>query len=254
MLLSDLVDIERDPPSEYTALVKFEHFSRLSDDLIGRILYSGYLPRVWNEIVPLLLINKHFMELGKRYISFIDFKSKPWHEAHGGTYSDNVLNAYRIAHNLVHLDLSYTNVNFQLPAIREGFMQWQHSLRGLNLRGTTVEDDFCEIIGHFQHLVYLDVSKVTASQAEWISDEGGAHLVKLKKLRWFCAGSTSITDKTIVLLQKHCKEVNHLVIPACAGLTNEGLACLKSMPLNVLDISNCPLINAEGIKELLSPS
>lgn len=251
---NDFVNIDEHPQDGYTALTRFDQLMDLSDEVLGHILFSGYLSRSWYQTVLLLLVCKRFAEVGKRHIAYVDHKCRDWHGPVNVSAIQNLENIHRIAGSLVYLDLSFCNINLQSFQNINLFKQWKNSLKGLNLRGTGLCDEFLQHVGlsGFTQLKFLDVSKLNISEAPQITDVGGYHIAGLTRLKWLNVSCTSITNDTVGEISSKCPMVWHLGLQCCLGFTDDGVKYLKRMGhLRILDISGCSLITVRGTNELI---
>ena len=227
----------RNPP-----LSSSDNLLRLTDDLLGRILFSGYLKTNWNTIVGLILVNKTFMGLGKRYIAYVDNRGRP--------EKCFFLGIGKVAPNLVSLDLGDTNFTctIELGALLESL---RVSLRGRALKSTNVNDAF--IVDHIcplSQLRFLNVSKSTTASKVDITDVGGVALGALMQLKWLNISMTNITDATVVHLQRCGVPLEYLALECCTLLTDAAALAIGRFKLHSLDITNCKLISEAGLTSL----
>lgn len=228
----------------------------LPEDLVGRILFSGYLPISWWWTVNLILVCKKFKELGNVYIAsvvnkerfvFDPFTQKP--------VFLGVLDIDKYAKNLVYLDLSFcADLDFTNPALVEMVLGLKTTLRSLSLRGARSCNEFLvSTVPHLEHLRYLNLSQTLVVDKGLITDFGALQLVKLKNLRWLNLSMTLITDVTIVELQRNCPFIEHLDLFGCSDLTDRSLEVICKWKLQVLDISACTKLTYKGFEKFCSP-
>lgn len=228
----------------------------LPEVLIGRILFSGYLPTTWTSIIGLMLVCKKFEELGHTYIAVVHNTDRfVFHAKTQRPVFLSVLGIEKIARNLVYLDLSFcTNIDYSDEKVANVFHQLKSTLRGLSLRGSRVTDAFLvAAIAELTNLRYLNISQKDKADKELVTDFGGMALSKLKYLKWLNISMTLITDETIIALQGSCPQMEHLDLFGCVRLTDAALQALMLWKLRELDISNNPRFTLQGIKSLCVP-
>jgi hypothetical protein len=224
----------------------------LSDDLIGNILFSGYLSKSWNTTVGLILVNKTFCNLGKRYLEYCDQKSRLGYSKISNQLTPlEPLGIGKVAQHLVYLDIGFCPGLTFSPEFGSMLLGWKGTLRGLNVRSMGVDDAFlstyiCQLI----HLRFLDVSQMSSAQRHLITDEGCAGLSGLTQLRWLNISMTDISDKTTSILSTRCPNLMHVNAHSCRSLTDASLSHLRTLKLRTLDISNCPAITGKGMQAL----
>lgn len=229
--------------------------SFLADDLIGRILFSGYLSKSWYSTICLVLVCKKFKDVGKTYIAYVKNKHRIEVNARTLQISElSVLGIGRIAPHLVYLDLSFSDniaYNAQLGSM---LVSLGHSLRGLSLRCTKVDNAFLSTyVSQLSLLKFLDVSQGCTADKALVTDLGALPLANLKSLKWLNLSMCNITDATIVALSKSAPLLEHLALYGCSALTDASLKAVTSWKLHTLDVSNCALLTLEGLEYLVDP-
>jgi len=228
----------------------------LPEDLVGRILFSGYLPISWWSTVNLVLVCKKFKELGNKYIAsvvnkerfvFDPFTQKP--------VFLGVLDIDKYAKNLVYLDLSFcADLDYTNPELVEMILGLKTTLRSLSLRGARSCNEFLvSTVPYLEHLRYLNLSQTLVVDKGLITDYGALQLAKLKNLRWLNLSMTLITDVTIVELQRNCPHIEHLDLFGCSDLTDASLLAICKWKLQVLDISACTKLTYKGFEQFCLP-
>ncbi|RYH05031.1 hypothetical protein EON65_45845 [archaeon] len=220
----------------------FPSFIRLSDDLLCRILFSGYLGSRLDDLVYVLLVSKRFLSLG--YLATSVFMSDNW--------ATTNLMVTKLK-NLTFLNLQFLPCAFT-STMMEVLLCRKTSLKVLNLRGTLVNDDSVSVIAMLENLESLVLGKSERLPDELgITDNGAQHLVKLANLTFLDLSMTNITDATLIHLSTHLSKLKHLRLQCCNGITNISIEALSALPLRVLDVSSCVGLNA-GIVDMLAQS
>ena len=223
----------------------------LPEDILGRILFSGYLSTKWYWTVCLCIGCKKLNKLGKIYISHVDNVNRFGLDSYHQTKIElNVLKITSIAENVVYLDLGFSKLDFT-SELGNMIVSMKGTLRGLSLRGTGVKDEFVEqYIGKLHHLRYLNISQYRTVDKVNITDQSAETVSKLTQLKWLNISMTNITSVTIDILQQKCIYIQHIDMFGCKLLTNEIFPLLSNWKLHTLDISNCPLLTITGFEEL----
>lgn len=225
----------------------------LPEVLIGRILFSGYLPTTWTYTIGLMLVCKKFEEIGHTYVAFVRNGDRfVYHAKTQQKVFLSVLGIGTFARNLVYLDMSFCNtVDYGDEKLAEMFRQLKSTLRGLSLRDSRVTDAFLvAAVAELTNLRYLNVSQRDTADKVLVTDVGGLALTALTHLKWLNMSMTMITDETIIGLQKSCPHVEHLELYGCPRLTDATIQALALWKLQELDISNNQNFTIRGIKLL----
>jgi len=225
----------------------------LPEVLIGRILFSGYLPTTWTYTIGLMLVCKKFEELGHTYIAIVNNRDRfVYHAKTQRKVFLSVLGIGKFALNLVYLDMSFcSNVDYSDEKVVEMFRQLKPTLRGLSLRDSRVCDSsLVAAVAELTNLRYLNISQGARADKELVTNVGGLALTELRHLKWLNMSMTLITDETIVALQKNCPQMEHLELFGCPQLTDVTLQVLMLWKLQELDISNNQNFTIQGIKSL----
>eukprot|EP01039_Chlorochromonas_danica_P001245 gene1244-1357_t len=233
----------------------------LSDDLLAGILFSGYLGKSLEEHTALLCVNRHLEALGHKTIGVIIDTSIPQAIRKVSDGSDDSGEGvedgeYKLKEEwthwltakfckmqgLVHVNLAYSSATLS-PSLLGLLSRTKRSLTYLDLRGNAlVGDDCLPHIAQLDQLRYLNLSKnlslAHSTVTSPITDEGAIYLASLGHLTFLDLSMTSITDATInVLCQGDCsRSLTHLVLQCCSELTNDCLAVLRMLSLEVLDL------------------
>lgn len=228
----------------------------LPDELLGRILFSGYLEPSWHCHIGLILVNRKFLELGRRYIPFCISRERI--SIHPTTHAKiqlDTLGICKFASNLVYLDLSFCdNINYSSPELGSMVQGLNGTLRALSLRGSKVPDAFLvAVVSKLTNLRFLNVSQNLRVCKELVTDEGALHLANLKSLKWLNLSSTNITDQTVVALQQNLLFLEHFEVFGCTNLTDHSLQVMSRWKLHTLDISACRLMTTSGVALLSDP-
>jgi hypothetical protein len=237
---------------EAASIWKHSNLLTLSDDLVGNILFSGYLSKSWSTTVGLILVNKTFFNLAKRYLEYCDQKSRLGFSKETCKLTAlDPLGIGKVAEHLVYLDIGFCPDLVLTPEFGSMLLCWKSTLRGLNVRSMGVDDVFlgtyiCQLV----HLRFLDVSQMSAGQRGIITDEGCTGLSQLSQLRWLNISMTDISDKTVQLLSSSCPSLTHVNAHSCRLLTDAATVHLRGLKLRTLDISNCPSITGKGMQAL----
>ena len=225
----------------------------LPEVLIGRILFSGYLPTTWTCTIGLMLVCKRFEELGHTYVVTVKNTHRiVYHAKTQRPICLDVLGIGKIARNLVYLDMSFcANVDYTDENVVEMFRQLKSTLRSLSLRDSRVTDAFLvAAVSALTNLRYLNISQGASADKGLVTDVGGLALTNLEQLKWLNMSMTMITDETIIALQKSCPNLEHLELYGCPSLTDATIQALVLWKLQELDLSNNQNFTARGIKLL----
>lgn len=242
-------------PEKCCRLTPKNILSYLPDDLIGRILFSGYLNKLWYNTICLVLVCKKFKEVGRTYIAYIKSTHMITMDAETlKTTELEVLGIGRIAPNLVYLDLSFCKIIQFDGDAGAMLLTLRHTLRGLSLRGTKVDDAFLgAYISQLSGLRFLDISKKKSMDKELVTDLGVLPLVYLKNLKWLNLSMCNITDMSISALCASVLHMEHIALFSCRALTDASLKVISTWKLHTLDISNCAKLTLSGLSFLINP-
>jgi hypothetical protein len=225
----------------------------LSDDLIGRILFSGYISICWSHNICLMLVCKGFMNLAKKYLTYVDNSGRVVLDRNTLKYinlSPVLISKY--APNVLYLNFATCQDSISIDSeFGEMLVQLRNTLRYLSLRSLPVNDQFIiSYITQLKLLQYLDLSNSKADRREMITDMGGNSLMGLIDLRWIGLCMTSISDVTIITLQKNCPNINHFHISGCHNITNYSFEYIRQWKLVSLEITNCRQLDMTALNLL----
>lgn len=227
-----------------------DNLMSLPEEILGRILFSGYLSTKWYNTVCLVLVNRRIRDLARTYISVVNNVNRIELDARTRKLLPlNVLNIWSVAQNVVMLDLSFSELTFS-PELGEMIVKMKATLRGLSLRATGVNDEFvCNYVSQLTQLKYLSISQ-RSDKKQLITDVGGKALCTLTKLKWLNISMTNITSATLACLQPCIPHLQHLDMYGCVLLTDDMISALLQWRLQSLDISNCRLLTVRGFELL----
>jgi hypothetical protein len=217
----------------------------LSEDLIGRILFSGYLSKSWYDAIRVGLVHTTFLALGKKHITYVDNRMRL---KRGTKIVIDVLGIGKFAPNVVYLDFGYCNLDFN-SKFGEMLVGLKSTLRGLSFRCcTNLNDIFLTVyVSKLTNLRFLDVSQISSSGR--ITENGLSIVQKMVHLKWLDISGTNATDQTVDILQAECPNLYHLALDGCVRITDKGFRLLVNMKLSALDITNCKLISQVAFLE-----
>jgi hypothetical protein len=237
--------------SSPTQAISCDHITKLPEDILGRILFAGYLSTTWYWTVALILVSKKFQNLGHTYIAHVCNVNR--FELDPLSLRPRQLSAVciqAVAKSVVYLDLGFADLQYT-PELGRMLLNMRATMRGLSLRGACVKDDFVgEYIAQLTQLKYLNISQTKGEDKGNITDTGALHLRALTRLRWLNISMTNITSTTILELQSAVSTLTHLDVYGCKLLKDDMFPALMQWRLRSLDISNCPLLSLNAIEVL----
>lgn len=204
--------------------------------------------------VGLALVSKKFMELANKNIAYVNNKDRFVYDSQQQVVVLDIAGIWKVAKHLVFLDLSFTeNIDYSSSEVNSMILGFKPTLRALTLRSTGVADDFLSsVLTHLTGLRYLNVSQRTADRT-LVTDIGARCLTTLRNMKWLNLSTTSIAGETLMELQQSMPQLEHLEVTGCSQLNNSSLLAVRQWKLQILDISNCPLISIDGLALLCDP-
>lgn len=138
------------------------------------------------------------------------------------------------------------------------------TLRGLAVSCKSVDDDALASLPDFPALTWLlpmdvpdagfrhvgrceQLEKLTCMYCRDTGDEATEHLAGLSRLRYYYAGSTQITDRSLEILGQ-LTSLEVVELSACAGITDDGLTHLARQPhLKKVSVDASATVTRAGI-------
>jgi hypothetical protein len=250
-------------------------FDVLLDEQLGQVLFgTGYLSCYFPCLLDVLLVNKRFFNVGRRYIRAVSTEAN---ERVTALWLCKTLPS--MVPNLTALRLDYlfplrTGEDPSTSSLSASSMQ-QHqecfpaaqelqelcnslapTLQRLSLRGTALDDDGMLSLVQLKNLELLDLSKSSRAHAPLITDAGVRNLVSSRgggvaaSLLWLNLAMTRVTDEAVQSISTYMPRLRHLGLQCCSLLTDDCFEWLEGLGLHSLDVTSCPLLTNDAFFRL----
>jgi hypothetical protein len=250
----------RSPRSDYTDEVFSSSSDLLSlpDNLLCGILLSGYLS---TDVVLKIVrfVSRQCNALVLKYLSVLDFGGSNRrgiyinmdHKKHMAVFLSKIsmLQYVDLSNAKLVKSVKFPKLSSIIPA---GNFQ---NIRYLSLRGTTITGDSLADIASFSSLMYLDISKSSASLKAVIGDDTVLKLANLSNLHWLNLSGTAVSDVGIEALSNGgcARSLRYLGLQQCTGLSKASCKHISRFSLVLLDMSGVSDLTDDSIAELVGP-
>lgn len=204
----------------------------LPKDIIGQIFFSGFFSTV-EVSKSLVRVCKEFRSCCQLCVQAADFRGL------SSSYFAIERALKYTFKNIIFLDLSFCN--FCDSDMEPLCSNLSKRLVGLSLRGTEISNDSMSVLGSMANLRYLDISKSSTFQKDYIDDTGLAELSTLSKLELLNVAGTDITGNALSDCLKKCPKLKHLSIQCCGEMTWAAAQAISQCSLISLDITGSNL-------------
>ena len=105
----------------------------LSEDVLASILFSGYLfKHRWNQLMPIILVNKAFLLLANKYVTYLSnlhrVGSSKFYKVPPPASTKNI---WKVAQNLIYLDCSHCDTMRIDDEFSDTILRYKKTLRWL---------------------------------------------------------------------------------------------------------------------------